>query len=164
MSHVVSLDLEIHDLAALEAACKRIGLELRRNQKTYRWWGRSAGDYPLPQGFTADELGSCEHAIGIPNDTETHRCYAPGASIGVGMIPGAYEVGVVRRRDGRPGWTMLWDFYDGGYGLEAVVGENCSKLKQAYGVEVAKRKAIQQGFRVQERKLPNGSVQLVCSR
>lgn len=146
MSHIATVEIEIRDLDALKAACARLGLEFRQGQQQYKWFGRSVGNYPLPAGFTAAELGSCEHAIGIPGNKR------------------AYELGVVARRDGRPGYVLMWDFYMGGYGLEAVVGKDCNALRQAYATEVAKRKAIQQGFRVQERKLSNGSVQLVCSK
>ncbi len=145
----------------LKAACKRLGLEWRENQRQHRWWGESVGDTPLPEGFTAAELGHCEHAIGIPNDLQTHECFDGKTSRN---IPGAYEVGVVRRRDGKPGYTLMLDSIHGGYGLEAIAGANCSKLKQAYATEVAKRQAIKQGFRVQERKLHNGATQLVLSK
>jgi len=161
MSHVAQIELEIRSLEALEAACKRLGLEFRRDQKTYRWWGESAGDYPLPAGYTKSELGTCQHAMGIPNDTQTHKCFNSKLSQNV---PGAYEIGICPRKDGKPGYVLLWDFFSGGYGLEEKVGKDCSLLKQAYATEVAKRKAMQQGFRVQERKLPNGSIQLVCQK
>lgn len=161
MSHIAQIDLEIRDLEALKLACNRLGLEFREGQQKYRWWGQSQGDYPLPAGYAVEDLGKCIHAIGIPNDTQTHKCYSAIASANV---PGAYEIGIVRRKDGKPGYSLLWDFYCGGYGLEDKVGANCSRLKQAYATEVAKKKALQQGFRVQERKLSNGSVQLVLSK
>jgi hypothetical protein len=44
MSHVVSLNFYIDDLDCLETACKNLGLELRRGQKEYKWfgeWGRT---------------------------------------------------------------------------------------------------------------------------
>lgn len=163
MSHVSTVELHVTSLDDLKAACKRLGLEWRENQTSYRWWGRSVGDTPLPEGFAESDLGHCQHAIGIPNDLLTHTCsYGPVAGEELRKIPGAYEIGVIRRRDGKPGYVLQADFYDGGYGLEAIAGANCSKLKQAYATEVAKRQAIKSGFRVQERKLPNGATQLVC--
>jgi len=89
------------------------------------------GDYKLPQGFKASELGSCEHAI---------RVKGAGAE--------TYEIGVVKRRDGRPGYTLLMDFWDGGYGLEDAIGKRGSKLKQAYAGRVAVKAAVKAGFRL----------------
>lgn len=133
MSHVAEIELEIKDLAALSAAAKTLGLELRQGQKTYRWFGRSVGDYPVPVGFDASELGHCEHALSVKDN------------------PNAYEIGVVRRRDGKPGYTLLWDFYAGGYGLVEKVGQNGSKLKQRYQVEVFRREMAKKGMRINER-------------
>lgn len=130
MSHVAQIDLEIRDLEALEAAARSLGLELVRGRTAYRWYGRHVGDYPLPAGFTKDDLGRCDHAIRIPGDDR------------------AYEIGVVRRRDGRPGYVLLWDCWQGGYGLEERVGAGAARLKQAYALEAAKRAAWRAGHRV----------------
>jgi hypothetical protein len=151
MSHVATVDVEIRDLDALDAACRRLGLELVRGQQTYRWYGRHVGDYPLPDGFTEDDLGKCDHAVRIPGDAQPH-----------GEPP--YEIGVVRRRDGRPGFSLMWDFFCGGFGLEERVGQNCRRLKQAYAVEVARKEAMRSGFRVQEHVAANGSIQLRLSK
>lgn len=146
MSHVCTIALEVKDLDSLAKACKRLGLELRLGQQTYRWFGESAGDAPLPAGFTAEDLGKCEHAIGIPGDAK------------------AYEIGLVKRRDGKQGFALLCDFWDGGKGLEAVAGVECCKLKQAYATEVAIKQGRLQGFSVQEKQLADGSVRLTLSR
>ena len=146
MSHVATVDVEIKDLDALEAAGKRIGMELVRGQKTFRWYGTHVGDYPLPPGFTEEDLGTCEHALRVVGRADS------------------YEVGVVRRRDGRPGWSLMWDFYAGGYGLMEKVGENCQTLRREYACVVASRTAQKQGFRVHEVRRQDGSVQLRLSR
>lgn len=147
MSHVAQIDVEIRDLDALQEACGRVGLELIREQKTYRWFGEHIGDYPLPAGFAAEDLGKCEHAVRIP---------------GPGNV--AYEIGVCKRRDGRPGYTLMWDFFGGGQGLVHVAGKDCCKLRQAYALVVAKRAAMKQGFRVMEKKVQDGSYVLRCVR
>jgi hypothetical protein len=139
MSHVAKIEVEIKDLEALAAAAKRLGGELVK-QSTYTWYGHSVGDYPLPEGFTAADLGRCEHAIRFP-----------GAK---------YEVGVVKRRDGRPGYTLLWDFWQGGYGLTAAIGDKGQRISQAYGVEAATRAARRQGNSVTETQAADGSVVL----
>jgi hypothetical protein len=130
MSHVATIEIEIRDLDALDAAARSLGLELVRGQTTYKWYGRHVGDYPLPAGFTREDLGRCDHAIRVPGNNQ------------------AYEIGVVKRRDGRPGYVLLWDFWRGGYGLVEKVGENANRLKQAYAIEAAKRAAWRAGHRV----------------
>lgn len=62
MSHLVTIKTQIKDLAALDAAAKAVGLELRRGQETFRWWGTN------PE--------TCTHALSIPNSKS-------GAEIGV---------------------------------------------------------------------------------
>ena len=130
MSHVAKIEIEIKDLGALRSAAEKIGMELVEGQKAYRWYGRSVGDTKLPDGFTAAELGTCEHALRVKGN------------------PSAYEIGVVARRDGGAGYTLLWDSWAGGYGLVEKVGAKAEKLKQAYGVAVATRVALRAGYRV----------------
>ena len=146
MSHVASIDLDVKDLDALAFACKRLGLEFRQGQKSYRWYGEIVGDFPLPAGFVAEDLGKCEHAISVPGNAD------------------AYEVGVVRRRDGRPGYALMWDFYGGGFGLQEFVGRNCSKLKQSYAAEVTIRQARKMGFGVREEANADGNIRFTLSK
>lgn len=138
MSHVAKIEIEIKDLVALVAACRRIGCTLVQGQRTYAWYGHHVGDYPLPEGFKAEDMGHCEHAIRVP-----------GAD---------YEIGVVARRDGKPGYTLLWDFWGGQ--LARQLGPNGQKLVQAYGIEAAKSVARKQGYAVTETTKPNGAVVL----
>lgn len=143
MSHVVKMDLRIESLDALADACKTLGLELVLGQKTYKWFGRFVGDSPMPEGFTREELGKCLHAIRIPGHKE------------------AYEIGVVNRKDGVPGFTLLWDFWAGGYGMQAAVGKNGGLMKQAYFIARAKKEALRKGYRTtQVVRKPNGNLQL----
>lgn len=158
MSHLATIDLEIKDLAALAAACKEIGLEFVSDQKTYNWWGKRVGSTPyvLPTGFTEADLGKCDHAIKIPGAKSTGQ-----------YDTSAYEIGVVRRRDGKAGFTLLWDFYKVG-GLKSLidfVGPNADKLKQSYAGQVAVRTAQSQGFRVTGRTTKtDGTVVLTVSK
>lgn len=145
MSHVCTIDLEIKDLDSLAAACKELGLEMVRGQQTYRWYGRSVGDYPLPQGFAEQDLGKCQHAIRIPGDSR------------------AYEIGVTERRDGRPGYTLLWDFFAGGYGMEAKVGSDGDRLKQEYAAAVSAKIYRRQGYRI-TRTMKEGRVILTATK
>jgi hypothetical protein len=148
MSHVATIDLEIRDLEALAEAAKRIGMEFIRDQKTYRWWGESVGDYPIPDGFKVEDLGICEHAL----------CITPSKR----KREDPYEIGVVRRRDGRPGFTLLWDFID--HDLVNIAGKNGVNLKREYAAVVARKQAMAQGFMVNEQRQVDGSIRMVLSR
>ncbi len=143
MSHVARVAVEVRDLEALKAACKQLGLEWREGQTKYAWYGVSVGDYPLPVGFAKEDLGHCEHAI-----------HVPGAE---------YEVGVCRRRDGKPGFELLWDFYSPG-GLTAQLGTNGQKLVQGYAIAVATKAAKAQGYTVKQEAGTDGKVRLVLSK
>jgi hypothetical protein len=127
MSHVTTIKVEIKDLDALKEAAKSCGLEFREGQKTYKWYGRHVGDYAVPEGYNVSDLGKCEHAIGVPGNPE------------------AYEIGVCKARDaqGNPtgGYTMLWDFWAGGHGLEAIAGKDCSNVTNEYTKTVAVNEA-----------------------
>lgn len=132
MSHVAKIEIEIKDLDVLKAACEQIGIEFVANKRTYVWYGEHVGDHPLPEGFTAADMGKCDHAIRVP-----------GAS---------YEVGVVHRH-GK--YILLWDFYRSG-GLERVLGKGACRLKQVYSAERVRREARMKGYHVQERKSEQG--------
>lgn len=134
--HVASIKLEVKSLDALKLACARLGLFFMEGQKTYAWFGKSVGDLPLPEGFTETDLGKSDHAIKVP-----------GAN---------YEVGVVFR-DGA--WRLLWDSWGQG-GLEAALGKDCNRLRQAYGVAAATLEAQRQGYSVWETVGEDGAVRL----
>ena len=68
MSHISKIELEVKDLRLLGQACTRLGLNLIRGQKTFRWYGKD---------------GQCDHAIKIP-----------GANYEIGVLykSGLYEL------------------------------------------------------------------------
>lgn len=156
MSHVASIELEVRDLDSLSAACESLGLELCRGQKTYNWYGRSVGNTKLPEGFTAEELGKCQHAIRIKGTKAVGSCDR--------SMP--YEIGLMPRRDGKSGYVLLWDTYMGGRGIvEKVGGVKAERLLQGYAVETAVRIAKRQGFRIVKRHVrSDGSVELVTQK
>jgi len=51
MSHISKIELEVRDLSILSQACTRLGLNLIRGKRTFRWYGKDA---------------QCDHAIKIP--------------------------------------------------------------------------------------------------
>lgn len=132
MSHVSEIEVEIKDLSALKAACEDLGLELIEGQKTYKWFGRSVGDYPLPTGVKNSDLGKCEHAIRIPKNSQ------------------AYEIGVVRSKTNPKAYNLLWDFWQGGFGMRDKVGDGATKLIDHYGANVAKKQLKRQGYRISQ--------------
>lgn len=160
MSHVVSITTELTDLDAIKEACRVLGLTFKAGQKTYQWWGSSVGDYPLPEGFTKEDLGKCEHAIGIPGTT--------------------WEIGLARPRVApgqqakTPGLRMLFDYF-GSWGkpIVAAVGgtpngkggyDNLGgKFLQEYAIAKATIEAKRRGYIVRRQPAKNGSVQLVVS-
>lgn len=137
MSHVATMtNCPITDLDALEAACEKLGLELRRDQKTYAWWGTSVGDYALPAGMTAADLGKCEHAIRVKGSEPVN---GPG---------GPWEIGLVRNAAGA--LIPIFDFFGGAGGaLTQHVGQGCATLKTEYESEVILRELYRQGCRVE---------------
>jgi hypothetical protein len=142
MSHVTDLKLHIKDLTALKRAAKALGMELVK-QDHFKWYGTHVGDYPLPQGFKKEDMGKCDYALRIPGK------------------PHAYEVGICKRRDGKPGFVPLYDFFAKGYGLMDVIGASGEKLKSSYAVEVAKTQMApfqREGFRMQQFKRPDGTL------
>ena len=150
MSHIASVKITIKDLDALARAAKELGLELVQGQKTFKWYGRWMNDYHAPEaavknGFDPNKFGQCEHAIRIPGNA------------------GAYEVGVVQNPGGE-GYTLLYDNYCAGKGLEALIGKGAQKLQQEYGVQVARKHAARLGLRVTQSRGQDGKVRLVCKR
>lgn len=136
MSHVVTITTELRDLEAIKAACKRLNWQFKEGQTTYKWYGHSVGDYPMPAGMTEKDLGHCTHAIGVP-----------GAR---------YEIGL--RHNGRS-YAPVWDFWGSG-GLPENAGH---QLAQAYAAEKALRDARMRGYSVAEQTLPDGSIRLTIN-
>jgi len=68
MSHISKIELEVRDLGILGQACARLGLELLKNKKTFKWYGQEA---------------PCDHTIRVP-----------GAQYEIGVINkgGLYEL------------------------------------------------------------------------
>ena len=124
------------DLPTLKAACESLGYKWLEGQKQYKWFGRFVGDYPLPEGITADELGKCDHAVKIP-----------GAK---------YEVGIVKKGDK---WIILYDFWQEGK-LEPILGRDAQPISKAYGLEKAKRAAKAAGMMYKEKLKKNGDTVL----
>jgi hypothetical protein len=68
MSHISEIELEVKDLGILSQACSRLGLEMLRNSKTFKWYGKQS---------------PCDHCIRVP-----------GADYEIGVLHrnGSYEL------------------------------------------------------------------------
>jgi hypothetical protein len=147
------VDVFITDLEALGKVCDGLGLDLIKGKTQYAWWGTSVGDTPLPAGRTKAQLGTCEHAIQIKG--------MPGR-MGSG---GPWEIGVVKRPDGKPGFTLEYDNYGmHGQMLERKAGVQMNILKKELATEVARRQMVRDGYRVRLTENAQGQRQLVCER
>lgn len=139
MSHVVEIETKITDLDALDKACLELGFNLKKDQHTYKWYGRWVGDSPMPQGMTKADLGKCDHAIAIKG------CQ--------------YEVGVRRQGDGS--YTLVYDYWNSG-GLDKHLGQKAGPLVQSYAKHKTLREVSRLGQRVvNQQKLEDGSIRLV---
>jgi hypothetical protein len=45
MSHIATVEVQIKDLDCLAKAAERCGLEFKKDQKNFRWYGRWMNDY-----------------------------------------------------------------------------------------------------------------------
>ena len=112
----------------------RDGKVVTKGNGHYRTWkddhgGRLVGDWPLPTGMTADEVGN--NAVATIALTEE-------AKKEIGRRD-AYEVGVIPHLDPETGqmtYALTHDFYGGGMGVEKFIGETKIKYgKQARGAD-----------------------------
>lgn len=144
MSHVASVELEIDDLPSLREAAKALGLEFVEGQTTYKWFGRFMNDYSGNDaahlnGIDPSTYGKCLHALRVKGN------------------PKAYEVGVIKDPTGK-GYRLVWDFWQGGYGLEKAIGKDGGLLKQSYAVMRAKKEMLRKGYRATTTKDAKGNM------
>lgn len=59
MSHISTVKTQINDLDALAEACQELGLELKRDQKTHRYY--------------AGNQNKCDHAIVLPGNAQAYE-------------------------------------------------------------------------------------------
>lgn len=113
MSHVsnISTDGLEFDLDVIKRLCQQQGWQFLENQKRFVWYGKFMNDSPVPQGYTPEDYGKCEHAIRIP-----------GCS---------YELGLVPSLTGTNGWHILADFWTSG-GLDKRLGKQGEVFRQLY--------------------------------
>lgn len=142
MSHITKIGLQIKDLDALDKACRRLGLELVRGQKTFK-------------GYTQ---GVCDHAIRVKG--------AYPSVYEIGLAKQADGKGYELKWDGHMGnYGPALPLYEAvGYDkIKHGGAASTNKLRDWYAAEVARKQMARQGFMVktvqQERK-----VQVLCSK
>lgn len=141
MSHVVTVDVEVKSLEALKKMCANLGWQLKEGQKTYAWYGRWVGDYQaedsaIKQGFKEEDLGTCDHAITIPD------C--------------KYEVGLKFLENK---YVVVWDFWEKDLKV-AMGGQKAERFCQEYGLAAVQVEAESQGYNYTTKKLDNGSYEI----
>ena len=141
MSHIATVNVEIKDLAHLQAACERVGLEFVRDET-------SAEHY---------HAGGCLHAIRIPQGQIESVMAGVKERTGITLAPS--QIAVCAAASGR-GFELRYEADVGGWGLETLAGKGCVELKKAYTIVAARAAAVKQGFRVQELHKANGSIEL----
>lgn len=142
MSHVVTIKTELRDIEAIRAACAELGITFKENQRTYKWWGVSVGDYPLPEGVKKEDLGHCAHAIGVPK--------------------AQWEIGLMENK-ATGGYRIVFDFYGHeGSKLQNAIGKNAEKLLQLYTVHKTQIEAKKRGL-LCTRKQVGSKIQLTVS-
>ena len=145
MSHVSSIDIIFSDIECLEKAAIELGLKFKRDQKTYRWYGRWANDYSakdaayLQHGIKPEEYGHGLHAIEVPN---SH-----------------YDIGVHQNPKGK-GYVLTFDFYGTGHYIKEAIGETGGRLKQLYAAHVAVKAAKKQGYLTQRINKNDGTIEI----
>jgi hypothetical protein len=117
MSHVAVQETKpgeplFADVDCLKAAAELLGCRLvKRN--TYAWYGRHVGDYPMPKGMTAEQLG--KNAEYVIEATEEGKAKA-------GVSGGCYDVGIVPDANNPGAYVPIYDFYGQLHGIDRLLG------------------------------------------
>ena len=116
MSHITAIEFQENwEIETLKAMCQLTGWQFNENKKNYSCYHAWVGDTPPPPGFTAHEMkeqiGKCSHEIKVPNAD--------------------YSIGIVEK-EGKI--HLLYDYWQGGYGLQKALGQSGGILKQNYSI------------------------------
>ncbi len=144
MSHVTDVKLKIADLDALDETCQRLGLTLKRDQKTWKWYGRFMNDSSAYGDIKPNEMGKGDHAISV------------------NAAPGSYEIGL--RSDGAGAFNLYYDSWGPGAAIEHAAGQRLNTLRKEYAFTTTQRKAKktlgQKGWTTHRVDMPNGGIKL----
>jgi hypothetical protein len=182
MSHVVGIDIEVSDLAALEAAAEQHCDLVAVRTTSYDWWGCWLDDYhgdnaAYKMGFDPRTYGACELAL-VQKDSPIGIAELEARKAGRRLSHdevtalrvkhyGAewerstskpYSIGVVKHAD-RPGYRLAFDTMDSRL-VQKIGGQSADKLRQQYGVAGVRRLATKKRYKVTETVLEDGDVLL----
>lgn len=126
MSHITLIKAKVRSLDALAAAAAALGMEFRRDQRSFHWYGTFLGDsrsgLEAARQRGSDTFGQCEHAIRAAGHRE-----------------GDYEIGVVRASDG-DGYQLMVDTWGPGRRLaDSLGGDRLPKLVQEANLVAAEQ-------------------------
>ena len=152
MSHVAAVKCQILNLEILKKSCENIGLEFVTGQKTFKWYQTWVNDYNAANaayrnGIDPKTYGKCEHAIKVKNANKE-----------------TYEIGLVRDPERSDAWTMVYDFWQGGFGLEKVAGKNLAILQKEYTKMVSVDQLTNLGYMVEVEELENGELDVIGTK
>jgi len=134
MSHITKTEFTVlrGELDAVEQACREIGgLDLRRDQHTYRWFGAYMNDSESGRRYAAqvnpEQWGRCAHAISVTGNKD------------------AYEIGLVENADGN--YDLVFDSWGPGAVLVQKCGEDLSRLRQHITAAICEREMAREDYR-----------------
>lgn len=134
MSHVASVECQVKDLGALQAAADRLGFDFIAGKTSYRWFGRFLNDWPshraaINKGVDPKTFGTCDHVLRLRSQ------------------PNGYEIGVIEGEDDT--YQLTYDTFGNGHHLERAGGVDLVTLRNEVAAETATRVLQRRGFRVQ---------------
>jgi hypothetical protein len=113
MSHITKVEVEIKDLEALAAACRRLGCELRLGQRTFVWYSGTDG--------------TCEHAVSVPGASyEVGVAARQDGRPGYALLWDSYSYGGLEAKLGQGACRLVQ-----AYGVEAATR---AARRQGYSV------------------------------
>ena len=109
MSHISKIELEITDLETLRQACHRMGLEFRKEQKRFKWFGKDAPcDHVIhvPQARYQIGVVKNDHHYGLVCDFYDRTLVDVIGQNG-GLLKQAYAVAKTRRTAKAKGYVVI---------------------------------------------------------
>lgn len=139
MSHIGTVECFVTDLGDVRAALAHLpGLELVENRSSYKSYYGQSGN--------GRDGATCEHVI--------RRVDGKG-----------YEIGIIRRLDGAPGWELQYDSWSsGGAALHEIAGVGLATLKDEIAAATSMRILQRKGYRIARTRNAAGELQLRATR
>jgi hypothetical protein len=117
MSHIATVEVEFRDMDALAKACVKCGVELRQDQKTFKWFGGKISScdaaivHPNPKAY---EIGVHKTDTGLRIEFDPYMSgYGMQDAVafqdnkqGLGKLQQAYAVEVARKQAKRQGFSV----------------------------------------------------------